>query len=66
MQPLSDGKYDKIKLTYELAKMLHFIEKHAKADAKKEGDKEFYRTLEMVEKQLSSLIEHLHTMACEK
>ncbi|MCX5922090.1 MAG: hypothetical protein NTX86_02070 [Candidatus Dependentiae bacterium] len=65
MNPLSDCKYDKLKLTYKLCKMLHFIDKHAKDDAKKEKDVEFQKTLDEMSRTLTTLVEKLLTMTCK-
>lgn len=62
----SDNKFDKIKLFYELAKVKWFIEKHAKADAKKEGDNKFHEYLTKLLPDLEKHISELDEMLCRK
>jgi hypothetical protein len=57
---LSNIEYDKVKLLYEFSKIIHFIEKHAKDDAKE--DKEFSALLLDLEKQVGGHIEKLHKL----
>ncbi len=63
---LKNCHYDQIKLLYKLSCTAWFIEKHAKADAQKEGDKECVVMLENLEKDLKKYVDQLHTMVCKK
>lgn len=53
---LSHCTYDKVKIIYELSKMLWFIEKHAKQDAKNEQDSTCYDNFEKLAQDLEKHI----------
>jgi hypothetical protein len=63
---LSDSHYDQIKILYKFSKMLHYIEKHAKDNAKKAGDEKFHKLLNEIEEQLEKFVSQLNDMICPK
>lgn len=56
--------YDRIKLLHELSRLLWFIEKHGKPNAKEEGDQQLFDNLEKLaqdlEKNVAQLKDDLH------
>lgn len=56
---LSHCTYDKVKVLYELSKMLWFIEKHAKQDAKNEKDAQCFDNFEKLAQDLEKHISQL-------
>ena len=54
---LDNCKYDKIKLLHEMSSMAWFIERHAKENAEKVGNKECIRAYGALKKNLEKNIE---------
>lgn len=56
--------YDKIKLAHKLSCIAWFIEKHAKENAKKAGDKECLAALEQIQKYAEEHAAKLKELVC--
>jgi hypothetical protein len=53
---ISDTEYDRLKVLYTLAKLVHFINKHAQEDALKAHDDQFRMLLADLKKDLEKHI----------
>jgi len=53
---LDDCKYDKVKILHEVSSMAWYLEKHAKENAEKAGDKECYALYDNMIKDLEKHI----------
>jgi hypothetical protein len=62
---MDDCRYDTLKLLYTFCKITHFIDKHAKNDAKKSNDEQCYALLNDIEATLNKYIEQLNSMICK-
>lgn len=62
---MDNCRYNKIKLLYKLSCLCWFIDKHAMADAKKEGEDECIRMLEELKSDIDKHIERLDRLLCE-
>ncbi|MEX0939786.1 MAG: hypothetical protein WDZ41_00325 [Candidatus Babeliales bacterium] len=54
--------YDKVKLLHELSCIVWFIEKHAKIDAKNDGDTEFANIVKKLAPDLEKYIDQLYEL----
>lgn len=54
--------YDKVKLLHEISKIVWFIEKHAKQDAKNANDMECHDLFEKLAQDLEKYITQLQAM----
>ena len=54
--------YDKVKLLHELSKIVWFIEKHAKQNAKNANDMKCHDTFEKLAQDLEKYINQLQAM----
>ncbi len=54
--------YDKVKLVYELSKIVWFIEKHAKQNAKNAGDMKCHDVFEKLAQDIEKYINQLQEM----
>lgn len=61
---LDNSTYNKVKLVYEISKLVWFIDKHALIDANDAGDKEWMDTLIGLRKQLEIYIEKSQKSVC--
>jgi len=56
---LDDCKYDKVKILHEISSIAWYLEKHAKENAEKAGDKKCY---EIYDNMLSDLEKHIQVL----
>ncbi|RLE37739.1 hypothetical protein DRJ17_05905 [Candidatus Woesearchaeota archaeon] len=56
---LNDCNYNKVRLLYDLSKIVGFLKRHAKEDANKEGHKLCYAMYKEIEEDLEKHIEKL-------
>lgn len=62
---LINHKYDKVKVTYELAKLAWFIKEHAIPEEKKQNHPECAAMYEALLKDLEKHAEAFHKMLCK-
>jgi len=58
---LDDCKYDKVKLLHEISSLAWYLEKHAKDNAEKAGDKKCYKLYQEILQDLEKNITKLRT-----
>lgn len=61
---LDNSTYNKVKLIYQLSKMIWFIDKHSLLDANNAGDKECAESLVNLKKDLEKYLEKLQKSVC--
>lgn len=63
---LHNCEYDKIKILHMICKLEWFIRKHAKDEAKSQGEAASLTALESLQKDLEKHIEVFHKLVCKK
>lgn len=61
---LDNFTYDKVKLIYQLSKIIWFIEKHSLIDANNTGDKESLELIASLKKDLEKYLEKIQKSVC--
>lgn len=61
---LDNATYNKVKIIYQLSKIIWFIDKHSLLDANNAGDKESLELLTMLKKDLEKYLEKLQKSVC--